>query len=319
MLIKNKMFTKIVVVIFTILFVIILFSQIQLAEIIKILTKIEFKYILFGFILYVISYLFRTLRFYILLNRDVRFRDLFSVVCLYNIANNIMPARTGELSYIFLMKKHDTKVGVAIATLIVAKIFDIITISILLFISAISFKMPIIMEKAMWAIGLLILIVDFALVIMLFQSKVFLLILNKILIFLKLNDGRFVEYITRKLDEMVVAINQLDRSQFILIVPISIVIWLTLYYISYILVIGMGINMSFESVMFASTLTVLTTILPVQGIAGFGTFEGGWTVGFLAYGITKEIAISSGFVVHSISIIYFCFLGLIGLMIQPKK
>jgi uncharacterized membrane protein YbhN (UPF0104 family) len=62
----------------------------------------------------------------------------------------------------------------------------------------------------------------------------------------------------------------------------------------------------------ASTFSLLTTILPFQGIGGFGTMEGGWTIGFMLFGMSKDLAIISGFGVHIITIFYFLVLGVIG-------
>jgi len=60
---------------------------------------IDALYLIAGFVLYACSYLFRALRFHILLNREVGMKNLFSIVCVHNMANNILPARTGELSF----------------------------------------------------------------------------------------------------------------------------------------------------------------------------------------------------------------------------
>ena len=57
----------------------------------------------------------------------------------------------------------------------------------------------------------------------------------------------------------------------------------------------MGINLQLESIFLASTILFMIWILPIQGIGGFGTFEGSWAVSFMAVGVSKEAAISSGF------------------------
>ena len=62
----------------------------------KTLVSIDSIYLLIGFVLYLRLFL-RTLRFHILLNNKVSIKDLFSIVCVHNMANNILPARTGEV------------------------------------------------------------------------------------------------------------------------------------------------------------------------------------------------------------------------------
>ena len=83
---------------------------------------------------------------------------------------------------------------------------------------------------------------------------------------------------------------------------------------NYTLIIAMGIDMTFWTVLFASSFAIITTILPVQGIGGFGTMEGGWTIGLMAMGVTKGIAISSGFSYHIIVLFYIGILGCIGIL-----
>jgi len=102
---KRENISKILAVVITIALVAILLSQIRIADVIATLAGIDPLYLIAGFVLYVCSYFFRALRFHILLNGEVGLWDLFNIVCVHNMMNNILPARTGELSYIYLLKR----------------------------------------------------------------------------------------------------------------------------------------------------------------------------------------------------------------------
>lgn len=93
----KKLIAKLLAVIITVILVALLLSQINLSDITTTLTSIDPIYIITGFILYLSSYFFRALRFHILLNNKVSIKHLFSIVCVHNMANNILPARTGEV------------------------------------------------------------------------------------------------------------------------------------------------------------------------------------------------------------------------------
>ncbi|WP_269849783.1 lysylphosphatidylglycerol synthase transmembrane domain-containing protein [Methanosarcina horonobensis] len=96
--------------------------------------NIDKTYLVLGFFLYVLSYLLRGLRFHILLDKKISLTDLFHIVCVHNMVNSILPARSGELSYIYILKKyHDKSTGEGVATLMVARVLDFITISLLFF------------------------------------------------------------------------------------------------------------------------------------------------------------------------------------------
>ena len=96
---------KISAIVITIALVAILLSQIQISDIITTLASIDPLYLIVGFILYLCSYLFRALRFHILLNREVGLRDLFNIVCVHNMVNNILPACIDEQLTCFLYVK----------------------------------------------------------------------------------------------------------------------------------------------------------------------------------------------------------------------
>jgi len=95
MIIKYKQM-KIPVVIITMILLIVLVSQIKLADIINTLVSINRWYILFGFVLFSLNSFFKTIKFYLLLNQEIALRKLFNIVYIHNMVNNIMPARTGE-------------------------------------------------------------------------------------------------------------------------------------------------------------------------------------------------------------------------------
>jgi len=316
---KNKQ--KILMLIISIALVATLLSQIQVADIIKILIKIDSGYILIGFGLYVLSYFFRAIRFHILLNREVGIRDLFNIICIHNMVNNLLPARTGELSYVYLLKKHHNKTaGEGVATLITARLFDMITIVILFFLSTVFVPNPFgIMIEATWVIIFLIFVIILLLLIIIYKGRAFVILLRGMVNHFGMDQIHIVDYIFRKMDETIESFSCMHRSTFIWSALVSIVIWIVLYSVNYTLIIAMGINMTFWTVLFASTFALITTILPIQGVGGFGTMEGGWTIGFLAMGLTKEVAISSGFSVHIIIISYFSILGLIGVLKNTKK
>jgi uncharacterized membrane protein YbhN (UPF0104 family) len=85
------------------------------------------------------------------------------------------------------------------------------------------------------------------------------------------------------------------------------------------MVIAMGIHAGLSAIVFACTFAFMTAILPVQGIGNFGTFEAGWTVGFLSIGIPVELAVSTGFSYHIINVIFNGILGLAGIILLHSK
>ena len=128
---------KVSAAIVTIVLVVLLLTQVRIDELIATFRSAELKYVLAGFVMYTACYLFRALRFHALMDKEVGIRDLFAIVCVHNMANSILPARTGELSYVYLLKKmHNKTLGDGAATLIVGRILDLMSISLLFFVFA---------------------------------------------------------------------------------------------------------------------------------------------------------------------------------------
>ena len=63
---------------------------------------------------------------------------------------------------------------------------------------------------------------------------------------------------------------------------------------------------------FGSGLAVLTNMLPINGIAGFGTQEAGWVAGFAWLGVGRELALATGLGAHLVQLANACLFGLLG-------
>ena len=59
----------------------------------------------------------------------------------------------------------------------------------------------------------------------------------------------------------------------------------------------------------------LSATLPVHGVAGFGTYEAAWALGFSHLGLDRETAILSGFATHLLSQAYDYSIGLLALLV----
>lgn len=315
---KKSTLAKVSAIIVTVILLTILFTQINLSDVINTLLKINPVYLLVGFLLYTASYFFRALRFYILLNHDVCMRDLFQIVCLHNMMNYVLPARTGELSYVYLLKKTNGRAtGEGIATLVVARIFDFIIIVILFLISVFLVN-----NVPSYVVDLILIIASFMLVLvillglMLYYGQKSLNLLNYIMGVFHITQSNFGEYIFNKCKETVDCLENLRSSKkiYLKLFLCSLGIWLMLYSMNYSLIVAMGISIGFITVIFASTFAVFTTVLPIQGVGGFGTLEAGWTIGFVAAGLSTDIAISSGFSYHIVILLYAFVFGVFGLL-----
>lgn len=310
-----KLLVKIFTVLITIVLVALLLTQINQGDVIKTLKNINSIYLIAGFILYTCSNFFRAWRFYILLNAEVQLHDLFNIECLHNAINNILPARTGELSYIYLLKKINNKtIGDGVATLVVARIFDFIALIILFFISIVLIKnIPAIIMNALWIIAIFAIFLLMVLVILLTQGKKFVIHVQKTAESLHCENNYWVNYLIRKGFEITESLDKIQMKKCIAgLITSSLLVWGFNYFVVYLIMMAMNFQISILLVILGGTFILLTTVLPIQGIAGFGTTEAIWTLVFIPLGLSLDQAIISGFCYHIVIILYFTILGIYG-------
>lgn len=316
---KHPRLAKTAAALLTVVLLAILLSQVSAADVVATLVNINPLYLVAGFLLYACSYFFRALRFQILLNGELGLKDLFRIVCVHNMINSILPARTGELSYIYLLKKvHQRSIGDGVATLVVARIFDFVVI-VAFFLLALQLMkdIPSALVDIAWMGGILIVGLVSLLVFSLYSGKSLFYSMKSLFETFHLVRWKLGKYLLAKTEETMESFDKIKSPgllKYFQLLLITCGIWLSLYLLIYLLVIGMGISVGFFVVLFASTFAIVSTVLPIQGVGGFGTIEGAWTIGFMLIGLTKADAISSGFSYHIVVILYFVILGIYGLL-----
>ncbi len=313
-----KQSAKISAVVITIVLVAILLSQIQIADVITTLAGIDPLYLAVGFVLYVCSYFFRALRFHILLNNKVSIKHLFSIVCVHNMANNILPARTGEISYVYLVKKlHNIPIGEGIVTLMVAKVFDFITISLLFFVSAVFIEnLPSITAKAISFVAGLLILMLIVLFSFLYFGEKFMDVIGRLVNRNGVKNIRWVQYLLRKASETVQSFNEIKSKRTIVTAILaSIVLWIFTYSIIFTFVKGMQLQLGFLEMVLAFTFLTAINTLPLRNVAGFGTTEGAWTLVLMGFNIPMTTAIATGFGVHILLLGYIIIFGFFGLVL----
>ena len=120
-------------------------------------------------------------------------------------------------------------------------------------------------------------------------------------------------YVISKLEETLSYLKEIKKKN-LSAVLFSFLIWFSNYTAVYVIVNYMGINLEFYKMIAAFAFISIISGLPINGILGFGTLEATWTVAFLFFGISKEVAISSAFSFHLINILFFLVWGILGLM-----
>lgn len=299
-----------------------LLREVALRDIREVFAELKPAYVFLAFCAYALCYLCRAIRFRTLLMGKLSLAQLFSIVCLHNFFTNLLPSRTGELSYLYLTKQRGIPLPQGIATLLLARLFDFLLLATIFIAAMLSLsEVPLLIAKALWAIVLFLALIAVFLILLLWLGERFLTVLRALFRALRLHRIRLLSMAMRKLQEGVVAATAVRSPRYLgSLLLSSMMIWLFQYLTYYSLVQGMGLEVSLLKVIVAISFISLASAIPIQGIAGFGVNEGWWTLSYTALGLEKTLAISSAFVQHITVVIFYAVLALVGmLMLHPAS
>jgi hypothetical protein len=253
--------------------------------------------------------------------------DLFLVTLVRNAFNMVLPARTGELSYVYVLnRKFKFPVEIGVSTLVLVLIFDLVIVFSLIVISiiivginkfSISSSTIILIAVGLLAISLLILF---------YLSKIiglFIRLLNFIFIRTRAGRNKFLQYIYGKLVDINTNIEVIQKRRiywkvYLLALVIRVLKFTSYYFVIHAILKPMGYgfkDISFWIILLGTVVAEISAVLPTHALAGFGTYEGAFALAFVILGFTKQISIIVGFNYHLIILLFSVILGLIAIII----
>lgn len=287
-----------------------------------------------GFALHFLVYILKALRFRMILGPGrLRWSHWVDLVTLHNFANFILPFRTGELAYVYLItRKENVPIGESVGSLLIARIFDLLCLALLFPVclgALFWLGMPYSHQRMLlFILGL----AGFSSIIALLlgltlRGETLVGVLKRIVVRLGLGGSHFADTLLDKMKEVVDTFGRIrSRRLYGSLFGISLAILFFLYLIGYILLHGLGVSMSYLQVVFCLTLMFLSNSLPINSLAGIGTMQGLFILGCEIIGLDPEmpyligltdssnldIEFSIGLAVHFIIISYVVLLGLYG-------
>ncbi|MCI0395883.1 MAG: flippase-like domain-containing protein [Chloroflexi bacterium] len=264
-------------------------------------------------VVFIVNYVLRTLRFQALIyTQRMPFRQLMGVTSLYGMYNYLLPAKSGEFSYLYLLNRHwRLSLTEGTTTLFVARFFDFAAIALFLPAVLLVFwqRLP------AW---------------MVIASVIFCLFMYLAtglgMWFLRRHPppaassaqpanrwlARLVRY-GRVLTDGLRLIDQRRRYWSLLFLTIG--IWLCVYTNLYLIVLSIGYRLNYLQIIVISIVMVPMTLLPFQGFANLGTHEVGWVVAFTLFGYSEQVALSIAIGSHVVLLLFALILGGSGLVL----
>lgn len=313
--------TKLVPLIFGIVLIGWLLAQLDWRVTIDILHDVPPSSLLLGSLCYALSFYLRALRFRMLFPHETQVKLLFPIVLVHYTALNIIPARLGEISYVYLLKKvNNLSIGYSLSTLLIARVFDQLAISLLFFAAGFFVDLPGNWLKPVIAgVGIFLVTLFIAFIVLLVYKRKGLLLLERILQMLKLERSPVVQRVLKELHGTVDALDQIRlKWKAISLLVMSLSIWLSIFTVNYFVLQAFGVHLSYIEIIMTSTCIILLGLLPIQILSGFGVRQATWTVLAQALTIPKNIAITSAFGSHIVCTLFLVLLGMYGFVRLQK-
>lgn len=272
--------------------------------------------IAFGFIVFSTNYWFRTQRIRILTQLQTDTRTLYGITSLYGMFNYLLPAKSGELTFIYLFRHYcGMRVMHSSASLLVARLLDFTILAVMIPVIILSYRHT--LPNWIMLSG-----AAFSCLVLIGAGIIYTVIACRG----SANDhasshvknglsGKFRKYIS----EFRQALHAIHTARkYRPLVVYTILIWASIYVNFYIIVKALGYDIAFLQVMTASLILVPLTLLPVQGIANIGTHELGWVAALSVFGYPVDTAMTIALSSHVILLLYVIVLGTAGwLMLHP--
>jgi len=274
-------------------------------------------YLLLGLTVYVIANALRAVRMVVLLDRaGVGIRRMLSAMFALSMFNNLLPMRSGELSFPYMMRQDGVEYGSSLAALLVSRLLDLWSVSVL-FVAAAVVRIGlsgatslapfgVALGSAVLVLGVVVLITA--------RAPALVQLLSTAL-------GKWVRIpqsmrapLERQLSLAALALHGMQSSgRYAAALLLSLAAWTATYAWFDAFLTGIGMPTAFATTVFGGSFAALAKSLPISTFGGFGAHEAGWTIGFTLAGQALETAILGGFAVNVLTLLSSLLLGLIAL------
>lgn len=306
-----------------------LLSGIEFADLKKSFLQAHIPSLLIGFAFWIIMDVTKTYRQNILVgSKDVRYGDMFLVTLVRDAFNMVLPARTGELSYIYVLKrKFKIPVEVGVSTLAIGLIFELIIVFLMIIISIIVVGVNRFAVSSTTVIIISAVLLIASLLLLFYLSKivsVFIKLGNYLIRrFEKLKKSKAFNYIYDKLVQTNKSIVEIQQRRvywkvYLLSIGNRVLKYSSYYFLIHAFLKPFGYSFSdlpYWNILLATIAAELSAILPTHAVAGLGTYEGAFVLASVGLGFSREHATIAGFNYHIVNLAVTVIQGLIAVII----
>lgn len=305
-----------------------LLSRIKIQDLIETLRSISFSFLGLFMAIALLASVLRSWRYQMLLKpQSIKFGDIFCVTLIRNVFVDLLPARIGSLSYVYLMNRRlSYTFETSASTFLMSVLYDFLTLSPFLAASIliVGLGRTSVSSLAM-LVSALVFLLAFGLLFMKLPEfiKFLILLYKKVLTRLGLTGRPWARISLVKIELTIESLRSIQKRGgygpiFAVSMAIRLAKYMSLYFLLAALLRGHGFslqNLNFFKTILGITGAELTSVLPIKGLGGFGTWESAWALTFQLMKFDSKIAIISGIGVHLITNIFEYILGVLAILL----
>lgn len=325
---KKKIFLYILSILISIFLIGLLLSKIETDYLSSTFKNIHYSALLAFIIIALLSSGLRAWRYKLLLKpHPISWKNILLATFIRNLFVDLFPARLGSLSYIYVINRRmKFPFETATSSFVLAVIFDFFTLSPFLIFSIFIVGLG---SSVVSSISLLVisffffLIIFLALWLLIPLAKLFFKLYCYSTQLLRVDKKIWVVKIKKTIEKITEELSATKKRRiFWPVFSISLVLRLakygSLYFLLYSILYSHGFNLhdlNFFKTILGITGAELTSILPIKGLGGFGTWESAWVLTFKLMNFQPQLAIISGIGVHLITNLFEYILGILSIII----
>ncbi|CAG0947262.1 hypothetical protein ANRL1_03879 [Anaerolineae bacterium] len=256
---------------------------------------IHWGWLTLALLAYLVNILLRALRFTNLIySRPVKWLELVPVSALHNILMYLMPAKTGDVTYVFIAKDRlDLSLTEGTATLFAARFYDFLVVAAFLVILLPFSRNEIpdwIFLPAVIFCGLILLGALGILAFLKFSKPI---LESDGLPSKTQKQASGLQRIRAVWNKFILGLREIqDHGEHGRVALLTAGVWLCVYSNFYFATKSMGLPVAFYHIAIISMVMIPLTLLPLQGFANLGTHEVGWTSVLIAFNYPYKTALA---------------------------
>jgi glycosyltransferase 2 family protein len=296
--------------IFSLFFVVLILYKIDFEKTKEALETANYVYIPIAVLLSVLTNIVRTYRWKFIINpiKKISISSLFSGVAVGYMANNLLPARLGEFIRAYIMgKKEDISKSSTLATIVVERIFDGLTLLFFLVIIALLFPLPLWIEQAGFAAGAFFILLSAFLILLMVKKAAGIRLVKK---FIGIVSPRLAIKVGDLLNNFLSGLIIVNHKRNILLAFIfSIIVWLVEASTYYIISVSFGMDLPVYVALLTVVIVNIGILIP-SAPGYIGAFEFFCISALGIFAVERSIALSYAIVLHTVLFIPITLIGI---------